>query len=60
MRRLMLNLSAVSVIAIAGFAMASPASANVALPNTCTAGNGASCTGQYCCANATTCSADCR
>src|SRR3954447_9963736 len=34
-RRLMLNLSAVPVIAIAGFAVASPASANVALPNTC-------------------------
>jgi hypothetical protein len=60
MRRMLLNLSAVSVIALAGFAMASPVSASQSEPvNSCKAGNGATCSGAHCCADATNCWADC-
>jgi hypothetical protein len=58
-KRMLLNLSAFAIIAGGGFALATPASAEDQVANTCTAGSGASCSGVNCCADANQCWADC-
>lgn len=62
MKRMAMNLMAFAVIAAGGSMLAG--SANAVEPiapggNTCTAGNGASCSGSNCCADATACWANC-
>lgn len=60
MKRLFLNLASLAVIAGGGiYLAASPAQAQIRAANTCTAGNGATCTGDNCCATATVCYATC-
>jgi hypothetical protein len=57
MKKMLLNLTALAIIAGGG----SMLNAQVAPPirETCTAGNGASCSGTNCCADATTCWSSC-
>ena len=59
MKRILLNLSSL-VVVVAGtlYLHATPASAATEA-GTCTAGSGATCSGPNCCANATTCFANC-
>jgi hypothetical protein len=61
MKRWMLNLSALAIIAAGSSVLSSAANAQteVTAPATCTAANGASCTGSNCCANADRCYASC-
>jgi hypothetical protein len=58
MKRLFLNIASLSVIAMGGLYLASPAQASVTA-GTCTAGNGATCSGDTCCANAEFCYSTC-
>ena len=59
MKRLFLNIASLAVLATGGLYLASPAQASETIAGTCTAGNGASCTGANCCANAEFCYSTC-
>ncbi|HEX8430261.1 MAG TPA: hypothetical protein VF625_03200 [Longimicrobium sp.] len=63
MKRMAMNLMAFAVIAAGSSMLAGNANATESIApvggNTCTAGNGASCSGVNCCADATACWANC-
>ena len=65
-KRIVLNIMALLVIMVGGFALTSSSAASTVLPfastvlpfDKCKAKNGAECEGETCCANATMCSTD--